>query len=199
MPTRAIEEQLRARGLEPLGPCAGLSQQAGLLQLSALLRDFTPAEAELLGAGMLRVRAQPGQVLIAEGEANDWMMLLLHGTVDVGKRKIGAEVDKEEPGDTTRLAVLKEGAVIGEMSMLDGEPRYASCWALSEVEAAVLTRSAVARLISAHPGVGAKLLVKLTQLLAQRLRNTSSQLVKVLQKIGRDAALNAPGPGPGTA
>jgi len=195
MPTRTIEEQLRARGLELLGPCAGLSQQAGLLQLSALLRDFTPAEADLLGAGMLRVRAQPGQMLIAEGEASDWMMLLLYGTVDVGKRKIGAEVDKEEPGDTTRLAVLKEGAVIGEMSMLDGEPRYASCWALSEVEAAVLTRSAVARLISAHPGVGAKLLVKLTQLLAQRLRNTSSQLVKVLRKIGRDAALNAPGPG----
>ena len=48
----------------------------------------------------------------------------------------------------------REGAVIGEMSMLDGEPRYASCWALSEVEAAVLTRAAVGRLISAHPARG---------------------------------------------
>ena len=199
MTIHAIEQQLQARGLELLGPCEGLSQQTELLQVSPLMRDFTPAEADLLGASMVRVRAQPGQVLIAEGEASDWMMLLLRGTVDVGKRKIGAEVDKEEPGDTTRLAVLKEGAVLGEMSMLDGEPRYASCWALSEVEAAVLTRAAVARLISAHPGVGAKLLVKLTQLLAQRLRNTSSQLVKVLQKTGKSAALNAPGPGPGTA
>jgi CRP/FNR family transcriptional regulator, cyclic AMP receptor protein len=58
---------------------------------------------------------------------------------------------------------------------------------------------AVGRLINAHPTVCAKLLVKLTQLLAQRLRNTSNQLVKTLQKIGKDAALNAPGPGPGTA
>jgi CRP/FNR family transcriptional regulator, cyclic AMP receptor protein len=198
MPIQTIEEQLQARGMELLGPCAGLSKRIELLQLSALLSDFTPAEADLLGDGMLWVRAQPGQLLIAEGEASDWMMLLLQGTVDVGKRKIGAEVDKQEPGDITRLAVLKEGAVIGEMSMLDGEPRYASCWALSEVEAAVLTRSAVARLINAHPAVSAKLLVKLTQLLAQRLRNTSNQLVKTLQKIGKDAALNAPGPGPGT-
>jgi CRP/FNR family transcriptional regulator, cyclic AMP receptor protein len=55
---------------------------------------------------------------------------------------------------------------------------------LSEVEAAVLSRAAVGRLIAAHPAVGAKLLVKLTQLLAQRLRNTSSQLVKALQKGG---------------
>lgn len=182
LPKPTVEDQLQQRGLELLGPCEGLSHGPELLLLSPLLSDFSPAEAELLGASMLRVRAQAGQLLIEEGETSDWMMLLLRGRVDVGKRKVGAEVDKEEPGDITRLAVLKEGAVIGEMSMLDGEPRYASCWALSQVEAAVLTRAAVGRLISAHPGVGAKLLVKLTQLLAQRLRNTSNQLVRALQK-----------------
>ena len=194
----AIEDNLKARGLELLGPCERLSQNPELLSMSALLSDFTPAEADLLGASMLRVGARPGQLLIEEGEASDWMMVLLRGTVDIGKRKIGAAADTEEPGYVTRLAVLRKGAVIGEMSMLDGEPRYASCWALSEVEAAVLTRSAVGRLISQHPAVGAKLLVKLTQLLAQRLRNTSSQLVKALQKANAQA-VSAPGPGPGTA
>jgi CRP-like cAMP-binding protein len=182
MPNQATQAQLQARGLVVLGPCESLSRHPALLQLSPLLRDFTPAEADLLGASMLLVRAQPGQLLIEEGEVSDWMMLLLRGTVDVGKRKVGLEADRQEPGDTTRLAVLKEGAVLGEMSMLDGEPRYASCWALSEVEAAVLTRVAVGRLISAHPAIGAKLLVKLTQLLAQRLRNTSNQLIRTLRK-----------------
>jgi len=182
MPNQAVQQQLEARGLAVLGPCEKLSQHPELLQMSSLLRDFTPAEADLLGASMLLVRAQPGQLLIEEGEMSDWMMMLLRGTVDVGKRKVGLEADRLEPGDNTRLAVLKEGAVLGEMSMLDGEPRYASCWALSEVEAAVLSRAAVSRLISAHPAVGAKLLVKLTQLLAQRLRNTSNQLVKALLK-----------------
>lgn len=182
MATTSIEEQLAARGFELLGACERLSQRAGLLQQSALLSDFTPAEADLLGQSMLLVRAGAGQLLIAEDEASDWMMLLLRGTVDVGKRKVGAGSDGDEPGDTTRLAVLREGAAIGEMSMFDGEPRYASCWALSEVEAAVISRHAVGRLIKAQPAVGAKLLVKLTQLLAQRLRNTSNQLVRMLQK-----------------
>lgn len=180
-PRRPVQEQLLAAGLELLGPCEGLSRQRELLQRSPLLQDFTPQEADILGQAMLLVRAQPGQVLIAEDEPSDWMMLLLSGTVDVGKRKVGA-AGAQEPGDNARLAVLKEGAVLGEMSMLDGEPRYASCWALSEVEAAVLTRAAVARLITTHPGVGAKLLVKITQLLAQRLRNTSNQLLRLLQK-----------------
>jgi CRP-like cAMP-binding protein len=199
MAKQVVEEQLQARGLEIVGPCERLSLRSELLNFSALLQDFTPAEADLLGANMLLVRAKPGQLLIAEGEASDWMMLLLRGTVDVGKRKIGAAVDAQDPGTIARLAVLKEGAVVGEMSMLDGEPRYASCWALSEVEAAVLSRYAVARLISAHPAVGAKLLVKLTQLLAQRLRNTSSQLVKALQQQGTPGAPAASVPGPETA
>ena len=173
---------MQKAGLELLGPCDGLSQRTELLLQSAFMQDFSPAEADILGAAMLRVRARPGQVLIAEDEASDWMMLLLSGTVDVVKRRIVTGADAQDPGEVTRLAVLKEGAILGEMSMLDGEPRYASCSALCEVEAAVLTRSAVARLIGAHPGVGAKLLVKITQLLAQRLRNTSNQLLKRLQQ-----------------
>jgi CRP/FNR family transcriptional regulator, cyclic AMP receptor protein len=192
MPTSVLEEHLRERGLEILGSCVNLSQENNLMAVSPLLGDFTPAEADLLGASMLRVRAQPGQLLIAEGEASDWMMMLLSGTVDVGKRKVGADSDDQEQGDITRLAVIKQGAVIGEMSMLDGEPRYASCRALSQVEAAVLTRAAAARPTASHPTVGAKLLVKLTQLLAQRLRNTSNQLVKTLRNRG-DAATGGPG------
>jgi CRP-like cAMP-binding protein len=182
MPNRVIQQQLQARGLEVLGPCERLSQHAGLLQLSPLLRDFNAEEADQLGASMLLVRARPGQLLIEEGEVSDWMLLLLSGTVDVAKRKAGFDAQPQDAGAMTRLAVLKEGAVLGEMSMLDGEPRYASCWAVGEVEAAVLTRAAVGRLITTQPAVGAKLLVKLTQLLAQRLRNTSNQLVKALRK-----------------
>jgi len=171
--------------LAAVGPCERISQRPELLARSPLLQDFTAAEADVLGSAMLLVRAQPVQVLIVEGTVDDWMMLLLSGTVDVTKRKVGAESDAQEDGDTTRLAVIRPGAVIGEMSMLDGEPRYATCTALDEVEAAVLTRQAVARLIQDHPAVGAKLLVKITQLLAQRLRNTSNQLVR---RLAKDAA-----------
>ena len=182
-PRRSVREGLEAAGLEVLGPCERLSARQDLRE-AAFLQDFTPAEVDILGESMLRVRAQPGQVLIAEDDASDWMLLLLSGTVDVGKRKVGVEPASATPQDgTARVAVLRPGATVGEMSMLDGEPRYASCWALSEVEVAVLSRAAVAGLITEHPAVGAKLLVKITQLLAQRLRNTSNQLLRLLQKV----------------
>ena len=175
-----IEEELRANGLEVLGLCHGLAQNnAALLQNSALLDHFTNDEAETLGGVMLRVRAQPGQILIREDTTGDWMMLLLSGTVDVTKRSAR--------GEPSRLAVIKSGASVGEMSMLDCELRYATCSALEEVEAGVLTRRAIEQLIREHPAVGAKLLVKLTQILAQRLRNTSTQLVKARAGAAPDA------------
>jgi len=166
-----IEEELQAGGLEVLGLCHGLAQDnAALLQNSALLDHFTNDEAETVGGIMLRVRAQPGQILIQEDTTGDWMMLLLSGTVDVTKRSAR--------GEPSRLAVIKSGASVGEMSMLDCEPRYATCSALEEVEFGVLSRLAIEQLIREHPAVGAKLLVKLTQILAQRFRNASNQLVK---------------------
>lgn len=175
-----IEEELQAGGLKVLGLCHGLAQDnAALLQNSALLDHFTNDEAETLGGVMLRVRAQPGQILIQEDTIGDWMMLLLSGTVDVTKRSAR--------GEPSRLAVIKSGASVGEMSMLDCEPRYATCSALEEVEFGVLSRLAIGQLIREHPAVGAKLLVKLTQILAQRLRNTSNQLVKVRAGAAPDA------------
>ena len=170
-----VEEQLQAAGLELLGDCSGMARYGPkLLQDAMLLEDFSEPETATLGAAMLRVRAAPQQVLIKEGDHGNWMLLLLSGTVDVTKRR--------PRGDASRLAVVRAGATLGEMSMLDGEPRNATCTAIEAVEAGVLTREAISGLIQAHPAVGAKLLVKLTQLIAQRLRNSNNQLVKLLQE-----------------
>jgi CRP/FNR family cyclic AMP-dependent transcriptional regulator len=171
-----LETSLARAGLEPTGTGLKLSAFGPhWLHDSPLLEDFTLAEADIVGAAMLGARATAGQVLVAEGEVGDWMLVVLSGTVDV-TRRVGADL-----GETVaRLAVIRAGATVGEMSMLDGEPRYASCTAIDAVEFAVLTRQAVARLIHEHPAVGAKLLVKITQLLAQRLRNTTQQLTRLL-------------------
>lgn len=191
-----LNEQLHSAGLQVVGHCERLARYGpDLLEHSPLLEEFTPAEADVLAASMLLVRAAPGQVLIREGDAGDWMMLILKGTVDVTKRIELRAGDADAPSGAanhaepeaaastqSRVAVLQRGAAIGEMSMLDSGLRYTTCTAIEAVEAGVLGSHAIGLLIRDHPGVGAKLLVKITQLMAQRLRNISNQLVKMLQK-----------------
>ena len=104
----------------------------------------------------------------------------LWGQADDLSQDIGA-ASLDLPG-SSRIAVIQRGATVGEMSMLDSEPRFASCTAIEAVEAGVLGRREIALLIRDHPAVGAKLLVKITQLMAQRLRNTSNHLVRLIQK-----------------
>ena len=176
-----LQAQFARAGLAMDGVCTGLSgYSAQWRQTAALLEDLSSDEADALGSLMPLVRARAGQALIKEGDVGDWMLLLLSGTVDV--------IKTSDAGVVSRLAVIKQGAAVGEMSMLDAAPRYATCLAIEDVQAGVLTRAVIARLIQDHPAIGAKLLVKLTQLLAQRLRNTSNQLVKLLQKQGGPAA-----------
>lgn len=179
---KTLEEQLHTAGLTIAGHCANLSAYPGELPgTSPLLQDMSPQEVDVLGQSMLLIRAEAGQALIREGEVGEWM-LLLSGTVDVTKRVEQADEDGEKKIIQSRVAVIQHGASIGEMSMLDSEPRYASCTAIEAVQAGVLGRREIGLLICEHPAVGAKLLVKITQMMAQRLRNTSNQLVKMLQK-----------------
>ncbi len=180
-----LPASLLKRGLQDLGDCAQIlpAQADALRQSASLLEDYKNVELALLGAVMRLVQAQSGQVLIEEGEAGDWMLIVLSGTIDVTKRIMRHDSDgqpTQELLEVSRLAVVRAGASLGEMSMLDSEPRNARCTAIDEVQVAILTRAAIGQLISEHPAVGAKLLVKITQLLAQRLRNTSAQLVKAV-------------------
>lgn len=169
-----LEQRFAQAGLRIDGACVDLQQRAQQWRHGgALIEDLTPEETDTLGARMPLLRARAGQVLIHEGETGDWMLLVLAGTVDV--------VKTNDEGKLSRLAVIAQGTAVGEMSMLDAAPRNATCRAIEDVEAGLLTRTMIAHLIQDHPAIGAKLLVKLTQLLAQRLRNTSSRLVKLLQ------------------
>ena len=175
----SLRERFAQAGLRLEGHCEGLSRY--MLQwrhAAALIEDLTVEEADTLGTLMPRLHARAGQTLIREGEVGDWMLLVLSGTVDVYKTS--------KSGGMSRLAVIMQGTAVGEMSMLDAAPRNATCVAIEDVQAGVLTRTMIAHLIQDHPVIGAKLLVKLTQLLAQRLRNTSSRLVKLLQKTGAE-------------
>jgi CRP-like cAMP-binding protein len=88
------------------------------------------------------------------------------------------EVHKRDRWNTPQLlAVVEAGRTLGEMSMIDGEARFATCIAVEPVIIAVLDRENLARIIVEQPLLGAKVLMELVLMLAQRLRATSQRLL----------------------
>jgi CRP-like cAMP-binding protein len=169
--------------LESLGDAVPFSEQIrALIPRSALLENFSPAEVRLLAHFMAVYRAEPGMEVIREGDGGDFMVVVIEGRVEVRKR---------DRWNTLQLiAAVDAGKTLGEMSMIDGEPRFATCVAVEPSLLAVLDRDSLARIIVEQPMVGAKLLMELVLMLSQRLRSTGDRLVGLLDK-GPDPAVDA--------
>ena len=168
MANTAPNTQLRA--LEFLGDAKlYATQMNSLIQRSPMFENFNLAEVRLLASFMSAYRAQAEVEVICEGEPGDFMMLLLEGSIQVFKR--------DRWNGQRLIAVLQPGHTVGEMSMIDGEPRFATCKAEESCLVTVLTREALARIILEQPVLGAKILMELVLMLSQRLRQTSQRLV----------------------
>ncbi|MGB7181898.1 MAG: cyclic nucleotide-binding domain-containing protein [Burkholderiaceae bacterium] len=167
-------ERLLALGLKPVGRASEYSDQIyNLMAKTPLFSGLDVDETRKLGAFMYVYEAPAGITLIQEGETGDFMMLLMNGMVDVLRRN--------RYNYPSRIAVAHSGHALGEMSMFDGEPRFASCVTLEQSRVAVLTRDAMMLVLSDEPKLGNKIMLKLVQLLSERLRQTSAKLVSYLE------------------
>lgn len=155
-----------------------IAENPALLQRTiALLQTFNAfvrldeLDARCIAAYMREVGYLPGELLFRSGDKNhaSHLLLLLEGEVSVDASSPG-------PFGSVPISVLGAGSVLGEMSLLDGAPRSATCTAISNIRAAGLARRGLERLIDEHPRVAAKLMAGLAQRMAERLRAMAEQL-----------------------
>jgi CRP-like cAMP-binding protein len=170
-----LAESQRLPQLESAGDATPYAAKLhGMIGHSPLFEQFSLAEIRLMGHFMQVYRAQTGQEIIREGEPGDFMMIVIEGRI---------EVFKQDRWNAPQLInVVDEGKSIGEMSMVDGEPRFATCIAVQPSLIAVLSADHLARIILEQPILGAKILMQLTLMLSQRLRQTSARLIELADK-----------------
>ncbi len=144
---------------------------AYLLVTPTALADLSKADARAVVSFMLLRRVDMGTVLIKEGEVTytDFMMLILEGEVLVDNEVAQAE-------DSMVMSIIGPGSLIGEMGVLDGAPRSATCTATSELSVAVLSREALLTLIKSNPAVAARLMLAISKRLSDRLREANRKI-----------------------
>jgi CRP/FNR family cyclic AMP-dependent transcriptional regulator len=145
---------------------------ARMLVTSSALDDLTLADAMVVVTYMRPKRIHAGAVFIKEGEVkqNDYMLLILEGDIAVENDLPGAD------GETLVVKIIGPGHLIGEMGVLDGSPRSARCTATTDIAAAVMSRTALMRLLRDHPRTGSRLLLAISKRMADRLRETNRKL-----------------------
>ena len=155
---------------------------AQLLIAPTALMQLTAEEAHVVVGYMEPRRIAADTLFIKAGDTADtaYMLLLLEGEVTVEN----VAVSQDMPETVT---VLGPGSLIGELSLIDGLARTASCTATTDLRCAVLTRQALEQLSSDDPRTATKLMFAVALRVAERLRDTSDKLklhgklVKALQ------------------
>ncbi|MBT2326457.1 cyclic nucleotide-binding domain-containing protein [Variovorax paradoxus] len=167
---------------EPRNPRPGtdLREHAvHLLTQAAPLAGMGPQEARIVVEAMRPLHLLADTLLFEEGDAvdNDYMVLVLEG-------QLRAVSSTGLPGEELVISVLGPGSLVGEMGVVDGGPRSASCTALTDVKLGVLSRESLVELVEAHPAAAVRLMMGLSKGLAGRLRESNRRL-RTLSQVTR--------------
>jgi CRP-like cAMP-binding protein len=131
---------------------------AGIDLFSAL----TPEELAGLGARLRRRRYPKGTVLFVEGDPGTGLYVIESGRVKI--------VLASPAGRELVVAVRGPGEFIGDMALLDGEPRSADAVAAEDCRVLILPREDFVRFVETHPLAAMRLLAVLSRRLRQTMR-----------------------------
>ena len=156
---------------------------AQLLIAPTALMQLSLDEAMVVVSYMIPRKIAMGTTFITEGDKKDtgYMLLVLEGEVTVENIVVSRH-------DPVTVTVLGPGSLIGELGLVDGQARLASCTASTDVRCAVLSREALGTLSLEDPRTAAKLMFAVSLRVAERLRDISlklklySQLVQAMQQ-----------------
>ncbi len=161
----------------PVSASASHAQLCAMLRSSQFFGDFPENEIDLLAKYVQTKAVAAGTTIFREGDRGGFMCLLIEGAAELFKqdRSFGSK----------RLAQIDAGKTVGEMALVDGEPRSATCICSEPSIWVMLTREHFVRIIRESPSLSVNILLKIVLLMSRRLRQTSGQLVDSLED--RDA------------
>ena len=153
---------------------------ARMLMANAKTANLTFPEALVATDAMRPQKVRAGTLLMQEGERGDtgYMALVLEG-------EVRADTNSGIPEKDIVISIIGAGSMLGEMSLIDGAPRSASCTALTDVKLAILSRESLLDLIETHPAIAARLLMAICGNLSGRLRDTNRRL-RTISQVGSE-------------
>jgi CRP/FNR family transcriptional regulator, cyclic AMP receptor protein len=170
-PADPADSRIRERRLRVIAGSSAADRAAEMLTANTALMQLSHEEARAVVAYMRPRKIPEGTTFIREGDTQDtgFMLLVLDGEVTVET----IVVSRTAPITVT---VLGPGSLIGEMGLLDGSPRSASCIAMSNLRCAMLTREGLNQLLYDDPRTAAKLMMAISLRIANRMRESQEKL-----------------------
>jgi CRP/FNR family transcriptional regulator, cyclic AMP receptor protein len=121
------------------------------------------------------------EIIMQEGEKGDTMYLVVAGEVGVSKSLTMKFGDNDFRQTEKVLTGFKpeDHVVFGEMALIGQDSRSASIIARTDCLFLEINRTDFIKLVEARPGLGVKILMKLSELLINRLKQSSQDIIRL--------------------
>ncbi|MCY7378705.1 MAG: FAD-dependent oxidoreductase [Gemmatimonadaceae bacterium] len=162
-----VSRMLRVGDLAP-EPATSIAPE--MLAAFPAFRDFTLDELRTLLESMQRRDMAHGTLLFMEGDPGSTCYVLVRGAVDVSVKV---------RGQPQLLAQLSPGAIFGQASLIENEPRSTSCSIHRDALLAEIHPDACERLLASGSPLALKLLSALNQGLVAALRAAGRNLMRL--------------------
>ncbi len=144
-------------------------EKSNLIDGTQWADEFSFAQVKILAAYMDVHQVPKESVLFFEGDKTPYLVLIVNGRVHV--------VKYDSQRTPKRIATLGPGKTIGEMTIIDGEPRSASAVTATQATLMTMTAEKFNCLVNDRPRVAVILVLKIAKLMSQYLRQTSGRLI----------------------
>lgn len=145
-----------------------------MLERSDMFRDFNRQDVESFAHYFQAYAAPKGVMVLEEGRRDSYMFVIASGKLDIFK--------SSNDSDEKKIATVRAGKTIGEMSILDGMNHSATAVVVEPAVLLLLTKGKFEQFMQSEPEVALKVLRKMAQLMSLRLRQTSGMLIDHLPK-----------------
>ena len=139
-------------------------QVESILSTSEIFSELEPEDLIRLEKAGLRRSYRPRETLFQKGDPSDFMVAVISGCVRICVYSVD--------GREIVLNLIEPGQVLGEIAALDGQGRTADAIAVDKVEALIIDRASVRRVLADRPEAAFRLI----ETLCTRLRRTSNQV-----------------------
>jgi len=131
--------------------------------------DFKDSELQSFLSVCAERSFENGEVIFEEGTIGDEFYIIIKGSVEILKESTS--------GDRQLLAVIEDGSVFGEMSIIDKTPRSATAAVGEDAKAELLVIKKVflEELSQSDINIATKLVLTLIKYISERLRLTSER------------------------
>jgi CRP-like cAMP-binding protein len=156
-----------------------ISENVAALKQSPLAVEMDDVEISALSR-IVEIRdCKDREVLVGEGNSDSHLFVPISGTIEITKL--------DEHNEPTVLHTLRPGELAGELSFMDGEPRYASLVAAGPTRVLVLDRARFEELLVSHPVVvykAMRAIMRVAHRVQRRLSRQMSDMQHYLYQTG---------------